>query len=272
MNRRELFRTGGLLATGAAVSGSVMRMTGDERELDPARAYAGAGETIGAKPLGAASTQVIWRVETDRKLIALTLDDGPVPAYTSNYLDMLHDKDVRATFSLVGESVLEHPGLVARQRKLGHQLENHSLSHLDLGKASCDVATREVVRGAEILEQATGRRPAYFRPPRGMVSGAALSAVGNVGADVLMWSLQLHERTKTVEQNIQHVLDNVVPGTILLAHDARHHSIDRRIGLRALPVIVDRLRDRGYEFVTVSELVEAGLAARLPVPAPRESV
>ncbi|HZG95774.1 MAG TPA: polysaccharide deacetylase family protein [Mycobacteriales bacterium] len=258
MNRRDFLRAGGLLATGAVASGFAGRLIPDAAQPGQPRAYAGVGESVGETPVAATDARVVWQVPTDRKLIALTLDDGPVPAYTTQYLDMLRDRKVRATFSLVGASALEHPELVKRQQSLGHQLENHSYSHLDLGKASVDVATREVVRGAEILEQLTGRRPEYFRPPRGMVSGAALAAVGRLNEDVLMWSLQLHERTKTVEQNVAHVVDNAVPGTILLAHDAKHSRIDRRIGLKALPTIIDRLRDRGYEFVTVSELVEAG--------------
>lgn len=258
MNRRDFFRAGGLVAAGAAVTGVGLRSTAHADAVDPPPGFAGLGESIGNLPVAAASTQVIWRVETSRKLVALTLDDGPVPAYTSDYLDMLVAKKVRATFSLVGERALAHPDIVARQVSLGHQLENHSFSHLDLGKHSAAIATREVERGAQIVERLSGRRPAFFRPPWGMLSGAAVAAVGRVGADVLMWSLQLDERNLNVEQNVGHVVDNIVPGTILLAHDAKHHRLDRRIGLKAIPTIIDRLRDRGYEFVTVSELVEAG--------------
>ncbi|MEO6714472.1 MAG: polysaccharide deacetylase family protein [Mycobacteriales bacterium] len=275
MNRRDFFKAGGLLATGAA-AGRLVQEIPLQRSAEAAGvspAFAGLGDSTVAKPAAASRVEVIWRVETDRKLIALTLDDGPMPAYTSNYLDMLEDKGVRATFSIVGEPARQNPDIVRRQLRLGHQLENHSYSHLDLGTQSAAVATREVVRGAEILEALSGRRPAYFRPPKGMVSGAALAAVGTVGADVLMWSLQIHERIWTVAQNIEHIVSNAVPGTILLAHDAKHHSIDRRIGLQAMPVIIDRLRDRGYEFVTVTELVDAGLArvpSASPAPQPLE--
>jgi peptidoglycan/xylan/chitin deacetylase (PgdA/CDA1 family) len=258
VRRRAFLRAGGLVATGAALTGSAAFLSGEAEAGGTPRAFVGIQEPLPADAAGASSTKVIWRVETDRKLIALTLDDGPVPDYTTRFLDMLQDKKVRATFCLIGRHALAHPDLVARQRSLGHELENHSETHADLGKASVAAATREVVRGAQIVEQVSGRRPQFFRPPRGMVSGAALAAAGRVHADVLMWSLQLHEPTMTVQQNVDHVLTNIAPGTILLAHDARHRSIDRRIGLAALPVIIDGLRDRGYEFVTMSELVAAG--------------
>lgn len=253
MNRREFLRTGGLLATGAAAS-----VAGGKLVAVNASAGVGEREFAGGESQATASTaEVIWRVPTDRKLVALTLDDGPVPAYTNDYLEMLRERKVRATFSLVGATALAHRDIVARQIGLGHQLENHSYSHRDLTTASAHRAEAEVVRGAEVLERLTGRRPRFFRPPRGNISGAALAAVGRTGADVLMWSLQLHERTMSVEQNVRHVLDRVTPGTILLAHDARHSRIDRRIGLKALPPIIDGLRDRGYELVTVEELLSA---------------
>jgi peptidoglycan/xylan/chitin deacetylase (PgdA/CDA1 family) len=253
VNRRELLRGGGLLAAGAAVSVAGGRLFADDQ-----RAGAGAREFAGGEAQAAASTaEVIWRVPTDRKLIALTLDDGPVPAYTNNYLEMLRDRKVRATFSLVGATALAHRDIVARQIGLGHELENHSYSHRNLAGLSAARADAEVVRGAEVLERLTGRRPRFFRPPRGHLSGATLASVGRTGEDVLMWSLQLHEQTMSVEQNVRHVLDKVTPGTILLAHDARHSRIDRRVGLKALPRIIDGLRDRGYELVTVEELLSA---------------
>ncbi|HVE62922.1 MAG TPA: polysaccharide deacetylase family protein [Mycobacteriales bacterium] len=262
MDRREALRAGALVAAGAAV-GRWSRQP--EPPLDAVaatdRGFAGTRAGSGS----AASTQVIWQVSTDEPVLALTFDDGPVPSYTQDYLDMLRDRDVQATFNLVGRNALDHPELVRREIADRHQVENHSWSHLDLATATAAQTDHELARGADVLESLTGRAPRYFRPPRGNLSGATLNAAARAGEDVLLWSVQLHESRLDVDANIAHVLARVQPGTILLAHDTHHGTIDRRIGLRALPVIIDRLRDRGFRFVTVDELVTAGPA--LPPPA-----
>ena len=258
MRRRSVLRGAALLAAGA-LGGRVTH-----REPEPVRFEPGARERgfAGDRPIGSAvtavATQVVWRVQTDRPLVALTFDDGPMPAYTPEYLDMLREKRVRATFNLVGRSALAHPDLVRREIADRHQVENHSWSHRDLSTASPTEAIAEVHRGTDALESLTGRAPRYFRPPLGNISGATLAAVASAQQDVLLWSVQLREAALDVDANVAHVLARVEPGSILLAHDASHHTIDRRVGLRALPVIIERLRDRGFEFVTVDELVQSG--------------
>ncbi|HVF19791.1 MAG TPA: polysaccharide deacetylase family protein [Mycobacteriales bacterium] len=257
MRRRDLLRGAAVAAAGVAVG----RFSVDE---PPVVLHPGARERgfAGRRSVFLDSlpkrTNVVWRVQTERPLIALTFDDGPVPAYTQDYLDMLREQDVRATFNLVGRSAVRHPDLVRRELADRHQVENHSWSHRDLSTASPTEAIAEVQRGTDALESLTGRVPRYFRPPLGNVSGATLAAVASAQQDVLLWSVQLREAALDVDANVAHVLARVEPGSILLAHDASHHTIDRRVGLRALPIIIQRLRDRGFEFVTVDELVGAG--------------
>ncbi|HVE98820.1 MAG TPA: polysaccharide deacetylase family protein [Mycobacteriales bacterium] len=257
MRRRDLLRGAAVAATGAAVG----RLSVDEPTIPVhpgARERGFAGSRSVFSDSLPRSTRAVWRVQTERPLVALTFDDGPVPAYTQDYLDMLREQKVRATFNLVGRSAVRHPDLVRRELADRHQVENHSWSHRDLSTASPPEAIAEVHRGADAIESLTGRAPRYFRPPLGNVSGAALAAVASARADVLLWSVQLREAALDVDANVAHVLARVEPGSILLAHDASHHTIDRRVGLRALPIIIERLRDRGFEFVTVDELVEAG--------------
>lgn len=260
MDRRAVLQGAAMLAAG----GILGRLSESAPPPPPPVVDPGARERgfAGVRPAGssvaAVATQVVWRVQTDRPLIALTFDDGPAPAYTRDYLDMLRDRRVRATFNLVGRSAVAHPDLVRREIAERHQVENHSWSHRDLATASPAETTAELHRGADALESLTGRSPRYFRPPRGNVSGATLAAAATARQAVLLWSAQLHEARLDVDGNVAHVLARAEPGTILLAHDTSHATIDRRIGLRALPVIIDRLRDRGFEFVTVDELVASG--------------
>jgi len=171
-------------------------------------------------------------------------------------LDVLADRKARATFMVVGRNALDHPDLIRREIAARHEVQNHSWSHVDLAFASKDDTRFEVRRGAEVVESLTRTRPRFFRPPRGDVSGATLAAAAREDAAVLMWSLQMHEATYDAEGNARYLLERVEPGAIVLAHDTG--SADRLVGLRALPLLIDGLRDRGYELVTVSELVDAG--------------
>lgn len=248
MDRRGFLRGAGLVAAGVAVGRFGHLPRSDVAES----AYA--NEYWGDPKLDHAG--VIWKVATTEKLVALTFDDGPKPKHTAEILDVLADRKARATFMVVGRNALEYPDLIRREMAGRHQVENHSWSHQDLAFASKEATDFQVRRGAETVESLTGTRPRFFRPPRGAVSGSVLNATARAGADLLMWSLQLHEATYDAEGNARYVLDNVEPGTVLLAHDTG--SADRIVGVRALPLIIDGLRDRGYELVTVSELVEAG--------------
>jgi peptidoglycan/xylan/chitin deacetylase (PgdA/CDA1 family) len=258
MDRRGFLRNVGLLAGGTVLGGTMSRIgtavAGDahaERAALVDRAFA--NERGGAD---LRSTQVVWKVDTDEKLLALTFDDGPSPQWTAKILDVLAAKRAPATFNLVGKAALDYSELVRREMSARHQIENHTWSHADLAFASAKDADFQIRRGAEVIESITGRRPTYFRPPRGDLSGTALAAAARTQADIMLWSLQLHERTWGVDGNVRHVMGRLTPGTILLAHD--QGGPHRDIGLKALPLIIDQARDRGYEFVTVSDLVAAG--------------
>lgn len=265
MDRRRFLRDTGLLAAGAAAGGvAAARVLADpaaDRAAAQSRAYANERWS----DAGLAETRVIWHVETDEKVVALTFDDGPMPRNTAGVLDVLEDRKAPATFNVVGERVMDYRGLVEREMRGRHQVENHSWSHADLALATREQAEREVRRGANVVESVTGRRPRFFRPPKGNVSGTALASAARAEADVLLWSLQLHEAAFDAEGNADYVLRNVRPGTILLAHDVGDPS--RLVGLRALPLIIDGLRDRGYTLVTVDDLLTTGRAIAPPAPA-----
>lgn len=267
MDRRGFLRNAALLAGGTAMGGTMSRI-GSAEAGDPAQARAELVDRAFANERGGAalrSTQVVWKVDTDEKLLAITFDDGPSPQWTGKILDVLDDRKAPATFSLVGRHALEYSGLVRREMAARHQIENHTWSHADLAFASAKDADFEIRRGAEVVESLTGRRPTYFRPPRGDLSGAALTSAARTQADILLWSLQLHERAWDAERNVAHVLGRLTPGTILLAHDAG--GPHRDVGLRALPQIIDGARARGYELVTVSDLVAAGRPSSANPPA-----
>lgn len=255
MNRRRFIKSAGIATATLGIAGATAGATVPEQwvphgELDT-RTYA--NERYGDTRL--TDTRVVWRGATTSKLIALTFDDGPMPENTPAILDILAEKHVRATFMVVGSRVAANPDLFRREMAGKHEIGNHTWSHQVLPFANRAGVDLEMRRTDEIVERLSGQRPSLFRPPRGCISGDCLTVASRLEYDVLMWSLQLHEDTFDAAGNVDYVLKNLVPGTILLAHDFGNAS--RKVGLHALPDLIDKVRDRGYEFVTASELLQA---------------
>lgn len=207
-----------------------------------------------AERSSATGLQVLWRAETTRKVAALTFDDGPGAELTAGLLDVLRTAKVRATFLLVGSRAKERPDLVRRQAREGHEVGNHSWSHRDLSLLSYDEIRGELERTDELLEDLTGRRPAVVRPPFGRINGALLQHVAIARQGVLLWDVRLREGDLDAPGNVAWVGENLRPGTIVLCHDAG--SDNRYIGIQAIPGIVATARERGFEFVTASEMFE----------------
>jgi peptidoglycan/xylan/chitin deacetylase (PgdA/CDA1 family) len=201
-------------------------------------------------------TRVVWQVPVAEKLVALTFDDGPMPRNTPAILDILADKKVRATFMVVGKRVEQNPDLFRRELAGKHEIGNHTWAHKVLPLVDRDEVVKQMRRTDEIIEKLSGKRPTLFRPPRGCISGDCLTEASRLEYDVLMWSLQLHESAFDAAGNVKYITDNLRPGAVVLAHD--YGNASRLVGLTALPELIDAVRDRGYTFVTASELLEAG--------------
>jgi peptidoglycan/xylan/chitin deacetylase (PgdA/CDA1 family) len=159
---------GGLGAAGA-------RIGGDPQAVSTAATSAGVG-------LG--TQRVVWSLAADDDAVALTFDDGPDPDLTPGLLDVLARHDVRATFLVVGERAAQHPDLLRRIRAGGHEVGNHTWSHHSLAELSVEGVRREIGRTAELL----GAEARWFRPPRGVLTGAAAQVAAEHGYDILMWS------------------------------------------------------------------------------------
>jgi peptidoglycan/xylan/chitin deacetylase (PgdA/CDA1 family) len=255
VDRRSFLKGAGLSAGvlvggGATVAAVVPEQRVSHDEIDT-RTYA--NERFGDDRLG--ETRVIWKAPTTEKLIALTFDDGPMPENTPAILDILAEKKVRATFMVVGSHVAANPDLFRREMAGKHEIGNHTWSHTVLPFTDRNGVDREMRRADEIIERLSGKRPTLFRPPRGCISGDCLTVASRLDYDVLMWSLQLHEDAFDAAGNVAYVADKLVPGTVLLAHD--YGNASRKVGLRALPDLIDAVRARGYQFVTASELLQA---------------
>jgi peptidoglycan/xylan/chitin deacetylase (PgdA/CDA1 family) len=250
LSRRGLLRGGVGLGLGAAVvaSGAAAGVSYADTAAVRHRAFAAKHE-----PRMPSSTRLLWHADTDERVVALTFDDGPDPQYTEPVLAALAEHDVPATFFVVGERGEQHLDLLRRTAAAGHELGNHTWRHTDLSMLSRAEAREELGRTGELLASVIGAPPAVLRPPWGRISGTVMHIAAEQGMDVVVWDERLRERELDAAGNVAHVLGSLEPGTVLLAHDAGPGP--RSVGVAAVPGIVRGALERGYRFVTASEVL-----------------
>lgn len=198
----------------------------------------------------------IWDVPISSKYIAITFDDGPSAEYTPEILDILKEHDARATFFVVGSRAQENPSIIKTMVKEGHELANHSFHHPDFTGISKEELISEMDNTSEVLENLTGVEPQLFRPPGGVYNDIIVDTANEEGYMVVMWSW--HQDTRDwkrpgVHKIVSTVLNNTKNGDIILFHD---FGGDRSQTVKALKQILPQLKKEGYEFVTVSELLQ----------------
>nr|WP_235782028.1 polysaccharide deacetylase family protein [Paenibacillus senegalensis] len=200
--------------------------------------------------------EIIWEVPTEQKVIALTFDDGPNPQTTGEILDLLNQYGAKATFFVVGYRAEMYPEIILREAKEGHELANHTYSHPYFKKTTPpSVIEAEIKRTDEILRKITGDRPALFRPPGGFYNESLVSESKKSGYLTVLWSW--HQDTNDwkspgVKRIVNKVVNNAQNGDIVLFHD---HVNGSRQTVEALKEILPILHERGFRFVTVSELL-----------------
>ena len=191
------------------------------------------------------------------KQIALTFDDGPCPRYTEEILSILAENGAKATFFIIGENAKAHPELVKAAYDAGHEIGNHTYTHPDIRKVSAEAFGEEIRETQEILHEITGAYPVLFRPPGGYLSNAFVEKITENGCKPVLWSWRQDTRDwakPSVDTIVKNVLSNLCDGDIILFHDFGTKGSPTSDALRRL---LPKLREMGYECVTVSEL--AGL-------------
>jgi peptidoglycan/xylan/chitin deacetylase (PgdA/CDA1 family) len=183
------------------------------------------------------------------KRIALTFDDGPVPGWTEKYLEVLREKRVPATFFFVGRSAAEEVQLVRKVAADGHEIGAHSYSHRKLTLLTKPQLEEDFWAAGTALYEITKHPIAYFRPPYGASNANVLKTARELGQTVILWNIDPRDwEAPNAETIINHVLTRVRPGAIVLLHEGKPVTYE------ALPALIDKLRAKGYEFVTVSQL------------------
>lgn len=205
---------------------------------------------------------VLTHGSTSKKQIALTFDDGPYPPYTEQLLKVLADKQVHATFFMVGENAAKHPEIVKAVQAGGHEIALHAGKHQDLLKLNSSELATNIASGKRTLESLTGQRVHYMRPPHGFKDWQVMGAIEAAGLKAVNWSVIPRDWTNP---GVQRIVDRVCfaaePGAIVLLHDgdSPKNAAPREQTVAAVGLIIDQLREEKYEFVTISELEKHSL-------------
>ena len=200
-----------------------------------------------ALPAGGANYQV--KVPDQPPMVALTFDDGPIPATTQHLLDELALREVQATFFLVGEFIPGNEDLIRRMSSEGHQIGVHSYSHIQITGLSKEDFDFEVGQVRNQLSAILGEGSYWLRPPYGIIDPSVQKWADS---PVVLWSVDPEDwKDQNVKRIVNQVLSQVKDGDIILFHDIYESSVDAAVQ------VVDALLQQGYYFVTVEQLLQA---------------
>ena len=193
------------------------------------------------------STGKIAEEEDVAKKIALTFDDGPHPRYTEQLLDGLKERNVVATFFVTGENAQNYPNIIRREQEEGHLIGNHTYSHIQLTSGNRETFREELVKTNEILENITGEKVSFVRPPYGSWDK---SFEKELNMFPVLWNIDpLDWCSHNAECIAAKVVENAGDGDIILMHDYYDTSVTAALE------VVDVLQKRGFQFVTVEEIL-----------------
>ena len=193
------------------------------------------------------STGKIAEEEDVAKKIALTFDDGPHPRYTEQLLDGLKERNVVATFFVTGENAQNYPNIIRREQEEGHLIGNHTYSHIQLTSGNRETFREELVKTNEILENITGEKVSFVRPPYGSWDK---SFEKELNMFPVLWNIDpLDWCSHNAECIAAKVVEKAGDGDIILMHDYYDTSVTAALE------VVDVLQKRGFQFVTVEEIL-----------------
>ncbi|MDR3709073.1 MAG: polysaccharide deacetylase family protein [Capsulimonadaceae bacterium] len=193
---------------------------------------------------------IVFRGNTQHKTIALTFDDGPHPVYTQRLLLTLHDLGVPATFFVVGKQVEKYPELARAIDAMGYPIGNHTYDHCSLLKIPGNYVPTEILACGYAVKAAIGTTPHLFRPPGGEFDKLVAQEAVEMGYRTVLWTDDPGDFAKpSADIIVKRVLSHASSGGIILLHDGIEETLE------ALPRIVDDLRQDGYEFVSVDDLI-----------------
>lgn len=199
--------------------------------------------------------ELVPRVNTQQKFVALTFDDGPIPGTTEEILSVLNEGGIKATFFVTGAELEQHPDQGKKLVAAGHELGNHSFSHTRMVLETPSFVKFEIERTDELIRQTGYQGQIHFRPPFGKKLLVLPYYLSQHSRKSITWDVEpdsFPEVASDAGKIVEDVLANTKPGSIILLHVMYPN---RKESLKSVKGIITELKSRGYEFKTVSELL-----------------
>ncbi|MAB28642.1 MAG: polysaccharide deacetylase [Planctomycetaceae bacterium] len=205
-------------------------------------------------------------VDRQRRTVALTFDDGPDDSVTPVILEILRREKVPAAFFVIGSNAVDQSALLSKIHADGHVLGNHSFTHSHGGSLRWSrYWDEEFARTDALISSAIGLRPAFFRPPMGLRNPRMMKSARNRGYTTITWSCRGFDGVRTTSKRILARLARTIrSGSIIVLHDGTDPfgRRDPQATIDALPLLIAKIRARGFEFVRLDELI--GVEPYLP--------
>lgn len=200
------------------------------------------------------------QVNITEKVVAMTFDDGPHPTLTPKLLDILKERNIKCTFFVVGSNAKAYPNIIRRIIAEGHEIGNHTYTHASLTSRSDEQIRTELQKSEDAMVAAANYRPHLIRPPYGAINTRVKQLMfSEFGYSTIMWSVDPQDwRRPGVSVVTSRLVNGAHPGAIMLSHDIHPPTI------AAMPAMFDQLLAKGYQFVTVSQLLNME-KANMPV-------
>lgn len=200
------------------------------------------------------------QVSITQPVLAMTFDDGPHPTLTPKLLDILKERNIKCTFFVIGKNAKAYPKIIQRMLAEGHEIANHTWTHCSLTSRSDAQIRSELQQSEDALVAAANYRPHLIRPPYGAINTRIKQLMfTDFGYPTVMWSVDPQDWRRPGSSVVtSRLVNGAHPGAIMLSHDIHAPTI------QAMPSMFDQLLAKGYQFVTVSQLINME-KANMPV-------
>ena len=194
---------------------------------------------------------LVWEMSAKNKVVYLTFDDGPTPGVTDKVFALLEEFQAKATFFLIGKNVERHPEYLNRYKEYGHTIGNHSFHHRNGWNATTENYTADIEKASKLIDSK------LFRPPYGKITRAQIKKLKSEFT-IVMWDVLSGDFDPKVnsESCYKNMLDNAVPGSIIVFHDSVKASNPM---LEALPKILSELDSQGFRFEALPQQINSPL-------------
>ena len=205
----------------------------------------------------------VYQVPNSKNKIALTFDDGPSPVWTPFFLDELKRLGIKGTFFVIGHHVRAYPQLARRIVQEGHLIGNHGYAHSVILYYTLPEIEEEIKYTEQVIKEVAGQTTQYYRPPKAWLLPSLKNKIKSLDYTIVLWSINSKDWAPIFNAKnwVDQIAGKIKPGDIILFHDSGNvfsaEGGDRSETIKAVSYLVETLRKKGFEFVTVEALLKA---------------